>query len=574
LMFVSVNAFCGVRYPYHFKKIDERFDSIAERLSQMDFDNRRGEVDAEQTARLEQRARETGNKWLLARAIYWRVRMGQMDANPARCVELLDSARQMLARLPKGSDCQYDAALIDYQLAGNHERLGHYQQCYDLAKSAIDVLEQKKDYYFLGNAQLLLTQLFIDIENSDWAAEQLALCKKSYERAGYPLNRVYFFEAMLSKPEDRIALYKKSAATGKRDWGMTLQAYINISSRFIEMNQPDSAMAYCLQADSLLMREDAGNALFSSLVDVQRVQALYRMGRYNDILQTLDRLTGRGEKVVGERFMAQVYRYYWLAYEKTGNREKAFEYLKRYQKEYERQTTLVKQQEVPKARVREQILRQDDQIRLLEQDAKLSRTWFWFSIALIVILLLAAAVLTVWLYQRARIRRMENAQLRRQLQQEALIYSVNRQNFERDMKQKECEISSSTLLLANKNEVLQQISDITKRYESQGQIPSEYVRQVNDAIGDSLRSDDEWERFKLHFDSVHPDFFLHLKERSSELTENDLRLCAYIRIGMRAKQIAEMLSVSPDSVNSNRYRLRKKFSLSKGESLDDFIRRV
>ena len=79
---------------------------------------------------------------------------------------------------------------------------------------------------------------------------------------------------------------------------------------------------------------------------------------------------------------------------------------------------------------------------------------------------------------------------------------------------------------------------------------------------------------KLHFDSVHPDFFRKLKKLSAELTENDLRLCAYIRIGLRAKQIAEMLSVSPDSVNSNRYRLRKKFGLQRGDSLDDFIRRI
>ena len=100
------------------------------------------------------------------------------------------------------------------------------------------------------------------------------------------------------------------------------------------------------------------------------------------------------------------------------------------------------------------------------------------------------------------------------------------------------------------------------------------MQQVNNVIGDSLRNDDEWSRFKLHFDSVHPDFFLKLKERCADLTENDLRLCAYIRIGMRAKQIAEMLSVTPDSINTARYRLRKKFGMEKGDKLDDFIRQI
>ncbi|MFW5544667.1 MAG: helix-turn-helix transcriptional regulator, partial [Prevotella sp.] len=131
-----------------------------------------------------------------------------------------------------------------------------------------------------------------------------------------------------------------------------------------------------------------------------------------------------------------------------------------------------------------------------------------------------------------------------------------------------------TLLLANKNEVLQQISDITKRYYDNGKIPHEYVDQVNNAIKSSLQNDDEWSRFKFHFDAVHPGFFVKLKEMCQDLTENDLRLCAYISIGLRAKEIAEMLNVTPDSVNTNRYRLRKKLRLGRGESLDALIRKV
>ena len=129
-------------------------------------------------------------------------------------------------------------------------------------------------------------------------------------------------------------------------------------------------------------------------------------------------------------------------------------------------------------------------------------------------------------------------------------------------------------MLANKNEVLQQLHDITKHYSDQGLIPKEYVQRMNDIVGQSLRNDDEWSRFKLHFTSVHPDFFMKLKERAADLTENDLRLCAYISIGMRAKQIAEMLNISPDSVNSNRYRLRKKLGLERNQKLDDFIRKI
>ena len=58
------------------------------------------------------------------------------------------------------------------------------------------------------------------------------------------------------------------------------------------------------------------------------------------------------------------------------------------------------------------------------------------------------------------------------------------------------------------------------------------------------------------------------------MTENELRLCAYIKIGMRAKEIAQLLSVSPDSVKMSRYRLKKKLDIAGETSIDDFLRNL
>ena len=199
----------------------------------------------------------------------------------------------------------------------------------------------------------------------------------------------------------------------------------------------------------------------------------------------------------------------WQINESLGNKAESYRYLRLYMEEYQRNVNEVMKQEVPKTRAREAIARQNDTMKLLEQDAELSRRMVYVAVLLLVVLLLVAAVLFVYFWQRYKIRRIENRELRNSLRQEALIYSVNRKNFEHDIKQKDCEISSSTLLLANKNEVLQQISAI-----------------------------------------------------------------ANISIGMRAKQIAEMLSVSPESINTNRYRLRKKLGLQRGDSLDEYLRRI
>ena len=342
----------------------------------------------------------------------------------------------------------------------------------------------------------------------------------------------------------------------------------------LKMDQPQEALAFVDKADRLLDRMSPGNTLFRSMVAVTRATVLYHRGEMMQVKSILMNEMAHAELLAGERILSTIYELLWRVNEQQGNERDAYKYLKLYQQEYKRMGDSIRSQDIPKAQAREAIARHNDSIRLLEQDAELSRRFMYMSILVCGVVLLVCAVLFVYFRQRLKIKKVENRELRNNLQQEALIYSMNRKNFEQDIKQKECEISSSTLLLANKNEVLQQISDITRKYQEMGSIPAEYVKQVNDVIGDSLKNDDEWQRFKLHFDSVHPDFFVKLKEAGTGLTENDLRLCAYIRIGMRAKQIAEMLSVSPDSVNSNRYRLRKKLKIQKGDSLDDFIRKI
>lgn len=367
---------------------------------------------------------------------------------------------------------------------------------------------------------------------------------------------------------------RKSVAVGGRDWAMTMQAYLNLSELALDKGQTQKAAAYYNMGKAEIEKFAPDNVIFGALLSLSHVKILYAQELYAEALSVIESLKTIGPIIKEELFMQEVYRYSWLCHAHLGQKEKAYAMLRLFQSEYERNTDSIRAHDIPKARAREEILRQNDRIRILEKDARIKTTYLYLALLSIALIVFVGLTIIYYLRQRYRIRDIENKQLRENLRQEALIYSMNRKNFEDDLQQKACEISSNTLLLANKNEVLQQISDLTRRFSDEGSVPREYVKQVNAIIAGSLDNDDEWSRFKLHFDSVHPHFFVRLKELCPDLTENDLRLCAYISIGMRAKQIAEMLNVSPDSINSNRYRLRKKFGLLRGQSLDDYIRKV
>ena len=136
------------------------------------------------------------------------------------------------------------------------------------------------------------------------------------------------------------------------------------------------------------------------------------------------------------------------------------------------------------------------------------------------------------------------------------------------------EISSTTLILSEKNNRLKELLKQVERFNEEGELGREQSSMLSKQIKSNLTVDDEWKYFKLHFEKVHPEYFTKLKEIAPSLSENDLRLCAYVRIGMTNKQIGQMLSVLPETVKTARYRMRKKIGLEGQETLEDFLRRI
>jgi DNA-binding CsgD family transcriptional regulator len=83
--------------------------------------------------------------------------------------------------------------------------------------------------------------------------------------------------------------------------------------------------------------------------------------------------------------------------------------------------------------------------------------------------------------------------------------------------------------------------------------------------------DKEWDNFAKHFDKVHSDFVVELKEKHPTITPNELKLSAYLRMNLSTKEIAQLMNISTRGVEISRYRLRKKLQLSTDTSLFDYL---
>lgn len=137
------------------------------------------------------------------------------------------------------------------------------------------------------------------------------------------------------------------------------------------------------------------------------------------------------------------------------------------------------------------------------------------------------------------------------------------------------ELTSFTLFIAQKNELLQQLKkefqDTLKTMDDKTRVRlKKFVRSLDLHI----EKDKDWQRVKMHFERVHKGFFDKLILKHPGLTSNDLRFCAYLQMNLTTKEIANLLGSSVRTVESSRYRLRKKLELSGDDDLVVYMHQI
>ncbi len=87
----------------------------------------------------------------------------------------------------------------------------------------------------------------------------------------------------------------------------------------------------------------------------------------------------------------------------------------------------------------------------------------------------------------------------------------------------------------------------------------------------SIFSQNETEKHLVYFEKIHPDFISTLQARHPSLSQNELKLAAYIKLNMTHKEIARILSVQAESVRKAKTRMRQKMGLSSDKEISYYL---
>jgi len=126
-----------------------------------------------------------------------------------------------------------------------------------------------------------------------------------------------------------------------------------------------------------------------------------------------------------------------------------------------------------------------------------------------------------------------------------------------------------------KNKIINQLkkqSEETQKILNNDLLPR--LNKLLKTINTELDTKKDWQKFDNQIQYVHPEFWKKLNDKYPDLTRNEKQLCVHIRNNKTSQEIADLLFVSMRTVETGRYRLRKKLSLSPEIDLSDFIKKM
>lgn len=226
----------------------------------------------------------------------------------------------------------------------------------------------------------------------------------------------------------------------------------------------------------------------------------------------------------------------------------------------------------------EKLQRERELVQQLEIAKRERKAMIYLTIAGI---LLALFIIATLLIRNQRIR-MKQAELsRKSLELESINLGLEKhnlelknENLEMELTFKKKELATQVMYLLQKNELIANaIREIQLLKESPADKQNAALHHI---ITDMKASLDKgaWDEFEVRFQQVHQEFYDKLHSLHPDLTPNEVKLCAFLRLNMTTKDISAITYQTAKSIQVARTRLRRKLGMERDENLVSWLQQL
>jgi len=209
---------------------------------------------------------------------------------------------------------------------------------------------------------------------------------------------------------------------------------------------------------------------------------------------------------------------------------------------------------------------QEKELMLLSKEKEVQRLYY---IGFSMLLFLGSGLLFL-LYNRQKLK-ATNAEMKKQIVQQNLKQSeLKNIQLQQDIDVHQQEITAITLSMIRKNEQIERLKNQISKLDQNDSKAIELKRKMRD----QEIADIDWNNFNAHFSKIHPEFYHHLLNENANITQNEMRTAALIKMNLSNREIASITGVNVRSVDQTKYRLKKKIAQDSEKSLVELIRDI
>ncbi|GHM99691.1 hypothetical protein WSM22_11810 [Cytophagales bacterium WSM2-2] len=372
--------------------------------------------------------------------------------------------------------------------------------------------------------------------------------------------------------DQAIALYE--ANKNIRGVAFTLSEIGEVHFRKKQFNK---ALEFIYKA--LKLHEDGGWSI-ELANDYKRLGKVYHELEQDEMaIQNFQKAIPYAEKMKLLDVLSDVYHDLAHIYKEKNDYKNAFTYHEKHVAYYDSIFNNQRNKQIAELQARFEAEARQKEIEILKRDKLIDRIYLIGGGAS----LIALAIISALIINRQRLRAKKDFEIsKRELQimeeHRALVEAelqtkrLFAEQLENELEHKNKELTAFTLNLIQKNEILEDLkSRVAEIRNNADDATKSSLSSLLSTVNMSFRMDRDWDTFKLHFQQVHKDFFERLTKAFPDLSSNDLKICALLKLNLGTKEMASILDISSESVKAARYRIRKKLGASSDQNLGTFL---
>lgn len=197
----------------------------------------------------------------------------------------------------------------------------------------------------------------------------------------------------------------------------------------------------------------------------------------------------------------------------------------------------------------------------------------WFVFISIIVVLVMIIITFIYLYLNYKTTSNKNKVIT--YEQNLKINKIENDLMEHQLKSNRETLINLALHLKSYIELINPLKeDLKQVMELPDNEQKNKIKNIYFNLQNNIQMFNNTESLNKQIDGIYKNFLDNLDKKYPGLTKSEKKLCMMLFTNMSSKEIATLTSTTIRSVETSRYRLRKKIGLSRDEDIADFLQKI